>query len=77
VANALVANGYRRGDVVAVMMENSLEYVPVWLGMAKVGVVSALINTNQRQKALLHSLEIAKCRAFIYGAVFKDGRPQL
>jgi len=45
----------RRGAVVALFMPNRLEYFPIWYGLSKVGVVTALIN-NQ-----LHGLPLAHC----------------
>jgi solute carrier family 27 fatty acid transporter 1/4 len=40
----------------------------MWLGLSKLGVVTALINYNQRMHALGHSISIAKARALIVGA---------
>ncbi|KAK3908299.1 Long-chain fatty acid transport protein 4 [Frankliniella fusca] len=68
VANTFQSWGYVKGDVVAVFMNNCPEYVALWLGLSKLGVVSALINHNQRAKALVHSLAIAKSRAVVFGA---------
>ena len=38
--------GLRRGQTVALFMPNRLEYFPVWYGLSKVGVVTALINNQ-------------------------------
>ena len=38
IANVLRATGLRHGDTAAVFMENSLEYLPVFLAMSKLGV---------------------------------------
>ena len=38
IANVLRACGLRHGDAAAVFMENSLEYLAVFLGMCKLGV---------------------------------------
>jgi fatty-acyl-CoA synthase len=46
-------------DTVAFMMLNKPDYVPFWLGMAKVGVRTALLNTNITGKALMHSVCVA------------------
>ncbi|KPI93922.1 PREDICTED: long-chain fatty acid transport protein 4-like [Papilio xuthus] len=58
--------GLKRGDVVCVFMPNCGEYVWSWLGMAKVGAVSALINSNLRHKPLLHCIQVAKAKAIIF-----------
>ena len=41
-----VIQGLSAGDVVALNLENSPEFVFVWYGLIKIGVTTALINTN-------------------------------
>src|SRR5271163_1589356 len=38
--------GLRRGQTVAVFLPNRADYLPIWIGLSKIGVVSALINNN-------------------------------
>ncbi|KAK2503833.1 hypothetical protein MC885_009998 [Smutsia gigantea] len=68
VANFLQARGLASGDVAALFMENRNEFVGLWLGMAKVGVEAALINTNLRRDALRHCLTTSRARALIFGS---------
>lgn len=49
----------RRTDVVGLVMTNRIEYLAAWLGFSKVGVATALINTNLTGHALAHCLNIA------------------
>jgi fatty-acyl-CoA synthase len=49
----------RRSDVVGLVMNNRAEYLAAWLGFAKVGIPTALINTNLSGQALAHCLNIA------------------
>jgi solute carrier family 27 (fatty acid transporter), member 1/4 len=65
---------YRKGDVVALFMENRPQYVCIWLGLSKIGVITALINTNIKKEALLHSIKVSKAKALIYGSELTDGR---
>jgi fatty-acyl-CoA synthase len=51
--------GIRRGDTVALLMPNRLEYVAIWMGLAKVGVTTALINNNLTGKSLAHCLMLS------------------
>ena len=51
-------------------MENRPEYVATWLGLAKIGVVPALINYNLKKDALIHTIRVANCKAIIYGVEF-------
>lgn len=65
--------GLKKGDCVALFMENKPEYVGIWLGLSKLGVVSALVNTNLRNDALVHSINIAKASAVIFGSSLENG----
>ena len=73
VANYLSGSGFRSGDVIALFMESSPEFVCLWLGMAKIGVVPALINFNLRMQALAHCIKVAESKAIIFGAELADG----
>ena len=70
-----------RGDVVALMMPNRPEYLSVWVGIAKAGAATALINTNQSGPALAHSLNLVGARVAIVDAAlmarFDTARPFL
>jgi fatty-acyl-CoA synthase len=55
-----MAQGIRTGDVVALMMPNRPEYLAVWLGIARAGGVTALLNTNLTGQALAHCVNIAR-----------------
>lgn len=68
VAGWAIRQGFRRGDVVALSMENRPEYVGLWLGLSRIGVVTALINTNLTGERLAHCLREASPRAWLVGA---------
>jgi hypothetical protein len=42
--------------------------------MSKIGVTTALINTNLRSRVLLHSIEIAKPKLVIYDEELEHGK---
>ncbi|KAK0172573.1 hypothetical protein PV328_005876 [Microctonus aethiopoides] len=67
IANVFQQAGYVKGDAVALMMTNKPEFVATWLGLGKIGVITALINTNLRLHLLIHCLTIAKVKSVIYG----------
>ncbi|KAK6194722.1 hypothetical protein SNE40_000300 [Patella caerulea] len=67
VANYFYEAGYRKGDMVALFMESRPEFVCLWLGLSKIGVSAALINFNQRDTALAHSITISNCKAVVFG----------
>ena len=68
VGNIFYGANYQKDDVVAIFMESSPEYVCYWLGLSKIGVVSALINFNLRDDSLAHCINIAKAKAVIYSS---------
>lgn len=74
IANLFQQYGYKKGDVIGLFMENRPEFVATWLGLSKIGVIVPLINTNQRQASLIHSIEIAKCQALIFGESLAGGK---
>lgn len=67
IANYFKNQGFKKGDCVALLLENRLEYPCIWLGLSKIGVVTALINTNLMNDPLLHSFNVAKSKAVIFG----------
>ena len=73
VASVFKAHGYKKGDAVALLLENRPEYVGIWLGLSKLGIITPLINTNLRKSSLLHSINVAGCQALIYGADLGEG----
>ncbi len=63
-----LAEGLRPGDTVGLMMPNCAEYMAIWLGLTRIGVVVALINNNLAGDALVHSISIVAPRAVIVGS---------
>ena len=59
VAQWALAQGLKPKDTVAIFVRNRLEYVALWLGMCKVGVVPALLNFQLSGKALAHCVNIS------------------
>lgn len=68
VAHWALDQGLEPGDCVALFMENRPEYVAIWIGLSKVGVVTALINSHLTGEALAHCINIAGARHLVFGA---------
>ena len=60
--------GLATGDAAALMMENRPEFLTIWMGLAKLGVTAALINSNLSGRPLEHALEAAGARQLFVGA---------
>jgi solute carrier family 27 (fatty acid transporter), member 1/4 len=54
-------------------MDTQPEYVFLWLGLAKMRVTTALVNTSLRGAQLIHCLRIAGCKALVFGDEMTDG----
>lgn len=66
VANMFLEAGFKKSDVVGLMMTNRPEFICIWLGLAKLGIITALINTNLRGQSLKHCVGTANCKAVIF-----------
>ncbi len=67
-ADWALSQGLKAGDAVALFLDNRPDYVAAWFGLSKVGVVTALINSNLAGEALAHCVNIAGARAMILGS---------
>ncbi len=81
IAHCLLARGLKKGDVIAVILENRPELMAVSIAVAKIGVTAALVNTSQTGKVLTHSINLVKPSLLIVGeektAALDDIRSQL
>lgn len=59
--------GFRKGDVVALLMENRPEFLIASCGLSKLGVIVSLINNSLAGRALAHAFNICEARAVIVG----------
>ncbi|KRB05827.1 long-chain acyl-CoA synthetase [Pseudomonas sp. Root68] len=67
IAHHLIGQGIGKGDVVAVFIENRPELLVTILAVAKVGAISALLNTSQTRDTLVHSVNLVAPAAIIVG----------
>ena len=68
VASALGALGLRQGDRAAIMLGNRAEYLELWFGMARAGIVEVPLNTGVRGDMLVHMLNTTGCRLLVIDA---------
>lgn len=52
--------GVVKGDTVALIMPNGIDYVAAWLGISRIGGVVALINTRLVGQSLAHCIDVAE-----------------
>ncbi|OQR72144.1 long-chain fatty acid transport protein 1-like [Tropilaelaps mercedesae] len=68
VAMTFLNLGFRAGDDVALFMENRPEYLMIWLGLSKIGVVTALVNYNLKSAPLAHCVNVVDAKAVIFSS---------
>ena len=66
VAHFFGSRSYGKGDVVALCAENRHDYMGLWLGMSKLGAVTALINTYIRDSSLAHTLQTVNAKGVMF-----------
>ncbi len=59
------AQGLEQGDTVAVFARNRIEYIPLWFGLSKLGIIPALLNYQLAGKALAHCVNISEAQHVI------------
>jgi fatty-acyl-CoA synthase len=62
-----LAQGLRPSDTVCMVMPNCAEYMAIWLGLTRIGVVVALVNNNLAGDVLVHSINIVVPQMVIVG----------
>lgn len=78
ISHYLLSRGIRKGDSVAIFIENRPELIASVLACANIGAVCAMLNTAQKGKVLTHSIKICEPKMIIVGEecydVYKDIR---
>ncbi|MCP5162581.1 MAG: long-chain-acyl-CoA synthetase [Hahellaceae bacterium] len=72
IAHYLMSKGIKKGDTVAVLVENRPELFAVTVACGKIGAISALINTSQREKVLTHSVNLVNPKAAVVGEELRE-----
>jgi fatty-acyl-CoA synthase len=62
VAHWALDRGLKPGDTVALFMSNRWEYIAIWFGLSKVGIVISLINNQLTGHSLAHCLTIGETK---------------
>ena len=72
IAQVASSDGFKKGDTIALVMGNRPEYLGVRVGLAQLGVITALVNINLRDRALEHTIEIVSSKAVIVEGEFTE-----
>lgn len=81
IASYFQAQGLKKGDTIAIFMENRPEVLAVVAGAAKIGIACAMLNTSQKGKLLEHSANLVTPKMIVVGeelvAAFDDVKENL
>ncbi len=71
-ANFLLKRGIEKGDKVAILLMNCLEWLPIYFGIIKTGAVVVPLNFRYTAEEIKYCLELSETSALIFGPEFID-----
>ena len=69
-ANFLLSRGYKKGDKVAILLMNCLEWLPIYFGVLKSGCMAVPLNFRYTADEIKYCLELADADALVFGPEF-------
>ena len=69
-ANMLISRGIKKGDKVAIIMYNCLEWLPIYFGILKTGAIAVPFNFRYDADEILYCAELAEVDAIVFSSSF-------
>ena len=69
-ANLLLTRGCKKGDKVAILLMNSIEWLPIYFGILKAGAIAVPLNYRYTAEEILYCLGKADCTMLAFGPEF-------
>ena len=69
-ANMLLGRGIKKGDKVAILMYNCLEWLPIYFGVLKTGAIAVPFNFRYDAGEILYCAELAEVDIIVFGPAF-------
>ena len=69
-ANMLISRGVKKGDKVAILMYNCLEWLPIYFGILKTGAIAVPFNFRYDAEEILYCTELAEVDILLFGPEF-------
>ena len=70
VANMLLSRGIKKGDKVAILMMNCLEWLPIYMGILKTGALAVPFNFRYSADEILYCADLAEVDVLLFGPEF-------
>ncbi|MDR2513934.1 MAG: AMP-binding protein [Christensenellaceae bacterium] len=71
-ANLLLQRGVKRGDKVAILLMNCIEWLPIYFGVLKTGAIAVPLNFRYSSGEIRYCLGLADASVLIFGPEFSD-----
>ncbi len=69
-ANLLLSRGMKKGDKVAVLLMNCLEWLPIYFGILKAGCIAVPMNFRYSSDEIKYCLDLADVDVLVFGPEF-------
>ena len=69
-ANLLLSRGVKKGDKVAILMMNCIDWLPIYFGILKTGALAVPLNYRYSSDEIDYCLELAEADVLIFGPEF-------
>lgn len=69
-ANLLLIKGIKKGDQVAILLMNCLEWLPIYFGILKTGAIAVPLNFRYTAEEIKYCLELSEADALVFGPEF-------
>ena len=69
-ANVLLERGIKKGDKVAILMYNCLEWLPIYFGILKTGAIAVPFNFRYDAEEILYCVKLAEVDVLVFGPEF-------
>ena len=69
-ANLLLTRGIKKGDKVAILLMNCLEWLPIYFGILKTGALAVPLNYRYESEEIKYCLKLADVDAIVFGPEF-------
>ena len=70
IANLLIRRGIKKGDKVAILLMNCLEWLPIYFGILKSGAIAVPLNFRYTAEEIKYCLDLSDTIALIFGPEF-------
>ncbi|MBR6740226.1 MAG: acyl--CoA ligase [Clostridia bacterium] len=69
-ANLLLTRGVKRGDKIAILLMNCLEWLPIYFGILKAGAIAVPMNYRYTSDEIDYCLDLADASVLVFGPEF-------